>query len=439
MLRPVAVLFVVAVILALGAPCPAAELLVPSEYATIQATIDAAADGDTVIIAPGTYTGDGNRDIDFQGKPITARGVDPNDPNTVEATVIDCEQQGRGFFLNGCAGATISGLTITNGYGQNGGGVYIKDSDVKIDHCVVTQCITHDGQAETEWPERKEGTDGGNGGSICSINSSLTLLQCRITENSTGAAGKPIYSATMRGGDGGGVYCGLSSRVILKQSSICRNTAGSGTYPEQPGGGSAGGNGGGICCDDSSSLEIIDTAIEDNRAGNGQGRADGGNGGGIYCASNFLRVTGSMISENTAGSGGDGPGAGGNGGDAGYGGGIYCNSAVLIDCILRGNMAGKGGDTYQQGLPGGRGGGLFCSGSLTMKKCMIESNSAGAGGGPFGASFRWKGLGTPVGWSGPPDQNVAVRKDWANLAVQGFRSPVSRDANRPVRFRGSGG
>lgn len=88
---------------------------VPGDRPTIQAGIDAAVHGDTVLVADGCYSGDGNRDIDFQGKAIEVVSE-----NGSEFTVIDCgaiiSDYHRGFYF--CNGETnqskLDGFRVIN-------------------------------------------------------------------------------------------------------------------------------------------------------------------------------------------------------------------------------------------------------------------------------------------------------------------------------------
>ena len=49
------------------------------DYPTIQVAIDNAVDGDEVVLEPGTYTGPGNRNLNFKGKAVRVRSIHPND------------------------------------------------------------------------------------------------------------------------------------------------------------------------------------------------------------------------------------------------------------------------------------------------------------------------------------------------------------------------
>ena len=117
---------------------------VPSEYPTIQAAINASVDGDNILVTPGIYSGDGNRDIDLKGKTITVKSIDPNDPNIVSATIIDCQgseqDPHRGFYLQNAEGpdSVIAGLTITNGCADYGGGICGERSSVTITSCIIS-------------------------------------------------------------------------------------------------------------------------------------------------------------------------------------------------------------------------------------------------------------------------------------------------------------
>jgi PKD repeat protein len=113
-----------------------AKINVPTPgYPTIQAGIDAAVDGDTVLVADGAYTGDGNKNLDFKGKAITV--ISENGPNN---TIIDCEGEGRGFNFYSGEGqdSVVSGFTITNGKDTvDGAGINIYFSSPVVRNNVI--------------------------------------------------------------------------------------------------------------------------------------------------------------------------------------------------------------------------------------------------------------------------------------------------------------
>jgi predicted outer membrane repeat protein len=162
---------------------------------TIQAGMDAASDGDEAVVADGTYTGGGNRDLYLTARAITLRSL--NGPANV---VIDCEGLGRGFnceFISS-PGAIIDGFTITNGdTSDRGGGIYCSTAVLDVRDCVVT------GNSST-----------GDGGGICARESSeMTLTNCLIAGNTGGAKG-------------GGIFCG-GSKIAISNTTVEGNSASS--------------------------------------------------------------------------------------------------------------------------------------------------------------------------------------------------------------------
>jgi hypothetical protein len=116
----------------------AATIHVPGEAGTIQAGITLAADGDTVLVADGLYSGLGNRGIDVMGKRITI--VSEGGPS---ACTIDCGYSDRAFLLAGgeSTETRIEGFTITKGAiggfnGQGGAILVPSGSGLTVADCI---------------------------------------------------------------------------------------------------------------------------------------------------------------------------------------------------------------------------------------------------------------------------------------------------------------
>jgi len=97
-------------------------------YYTIQEAIDAALNGETILVYPGTYY----ENILFDGKDITVRSTDPSDPAIVSATIIDGGEKGSVVKFVGNDTSTLKGFTIQNGDTSIGGGINIMESSPTI-------------------------------------------------------------------------------------------------------------------------------------------------------------------------------------------------------------------------------------------------------------------------------------------------------------------
>jgi hypothetical protein len=107
---------------------------------TIQAGVDFASSRDTLLLADGTYRGDGNRNVRFPAKALTVRSQSSNSA----LCVVDCEgspgADRRGFVFDGREGPGIvlEGMTVTNGYAGLGGAIQVNSlSAPTIRNCVL--------------------------------------------------------------------------------------------------------------------------------------------------------------------------------------------------------------------------------------------------------------------------------------------------------------
>ncbi|MFH1681573.1 MAG: right-handed parallel beta-helix repeat-containing protein [Candidatus Eisenbacteria bacterium] len=357
--------------LSLSAAVHATVIHVPGDHTLLQAGINAAVSGDTVLVAAGTYDSlfyppgtDTTRCVAYMKSGVTLLGAGTGQ------TIIDAQNQGRGIFCYGVATGRIQALTSRNTFAEHyGAGIYCtQGSSPVITGCEVTDC--------------------GDGGIICTYNSNPDISYCMITNNVYKEGGgiaiehdssPQVRHCTFRGNSapsGGGVFirsqsaptfegCVIDSNFL---STVDGSAGGVGIRASSPTfrrcqitRNISSGPGGGFDIRDEANVTIDSCAIQNNTGGGGYAP-----GGGLYCELSTLMLTNSTITGNNA------PGDD----ETSDGGGLFIFFAdetyvvTIRGCTIADNAT----------KTGGLGAGIYLkNGNATIDKTIIAFNTNGKG------------------------------------------------------------
>lgn len=340
-------------LLGLASPCLAETHVLASDgsgdFSTIQAAIDAAVDGDEIVLGDGAYVGPGNVSLRFMGKAITLRSASgnpeacvlfPNDDFQAWGIRFDLDEgpdsvvEGIGFYYFQCglgdvncggraitaigSSPTIRNVRIENCHFFPPGVILLADAEATIEDLSITQ------------------SDGG----IESRQSLFTLTNSVIEANST------ISSA------GAGIMA-FGSTAVIRSTRIVGNRIHSWGQPQ---------GGAGVFASDSDIL-IEDSEITDNTSPNYGGAI-------LLSGASELTVRRSTIAGNHAAEGG-----GIYAGLPGFNGPTMSN-IVLENTILRANCAGGVG-TEDASFVGIVSGSVDCSSIDTSRMAGFASLTYG--------------------------------------------------------------
>jgi hypothetical protein len=334
----------------------AAQIIhIPGDQPTIQAGINAASDGDTVLVDEATYY----ENINFNGKAITVASwfIIDGDPDHIEYTVIDGSQPVNPdkaavvtFESGEDTTSIICGFTITGGAGNfypsfpvvGGGGIACDNSGATI-------CDNHIEYNTIETSFYAEGAGIGAGPPDAGL--FLVIRNNRITHNTLST-----YSL----GAGGGISIRTHARIINNE--ITDNMAESISQYVNGGGLYSGG------WDTFNTVEIRNNIITGNELYSSSNIDYQCSGGGVFIYKNHGEFSNNVITGNSL-----------DGTTIGRGAGI-CVALTDTTLVLKNNRIT---DNYFEGMEC-LGGGLhcWCAGAKVVNN-LIAYNAASLGGGIY--------------------------------------------------------
>jgi hypothetical protein len=385
----------------LAAAAPQAELHVCASgcaYSSIQAAVDAAAEGSTIKIAAGTYTGVWAKNLGttslnqvvYITKSLTLEGGYSPANWTVSnpasnVTTIDAQGGGRVLYINLVnQSVTLSGLNLINGDGNKAGGftttgagVYAwgnqnedYNSSIVITNCVISgnttnrsaaglslggMNVTVSGSTIDHNTIQNTGGNGVSGGGIQLWHTNAQIAGNQFLNNKVpigayyGDSGGGLHmgysTVTMNGNtfqgnqaqEGGGVSA-LLSPLTMSNNQFISNTAA---------------NGGGVYYSPGTDAQATITMTGNTFSAN---TANGGGGGGAWISGYLATVSRNTFDQNTT---------------EGDGGGLIANATHMT---IDHNQFTNNSAWYD-------GGGLYLVGTPEVKSNLITGNTANHGGG----------------------------------------------------------
>ena len=214
-------------------------------YPTIQAGIDSASAGDTVLISPGKYY----ENLTINHCIVLASHYFINlDTSFIALTLINGNMNGSVISCQADS-VMITGLTLTNGISERGGGIFLESkSNLILDYVTI----------------RDNKSDNLGGGIYCDDSSIVSMVGCRIHNNLSN--------------EGGGLAV-INSIIHLENVSIKGNQA----------------SGAGIFLVNSEAY-----LVGGNISNNSKNSQYGVHGSGIYCLSSILNIRDLTIEGNSA-------------------------------------------------------------------------------------------------------------------------------------------
>jgi hypothetical protein len=296
-----------------AAAASARVIVVPDSAATIQAGLDAAGYGDTVLVMPGTYV----ENLSWPARD----GIRLYSADGPAATVIDGGGNGRVVDIAGTGireATELRGFTVTGGrsFGSSGTGAGIRVSNANP---VITGNIIRGNENVTD----SGNTSGRNhGGGLYISNSTAgraTEVRFNVIDSNRQADGAWNYGA--------GIYVTGAGGALIWQNVI------RGNVHESEFNASNRGHGAGVYVDGGALL------FANLIVGNSNRTNAWNYGGGVACNGTRAELYGNTIVGNSC-----------QGGTWRYGGGVfvYLNAAAAVkNNILTGNSAGSGGGLYR--------------------------------------------------------------------------------------------